>query len=243
MMGRSHLLISTGVTISVLGMANQKISLPVIAIAAVSALLPDIDEPNSLIVSRAIPTGLIRVLQTVLVAFALYVQFFGSMLTPWNTALAVMVGLVSFMPTRTLRNVVMTLIGIGLITLGHDFIPWNFILGSVLIISSLVPHRGLTHTVYGVIGWTGLLYFATHTYGHELWMAGGLSYLLHLLADALTNRGIRPLPPFKFRFKLKLMSTGTWTGNIVEKICIGLTLVLVWLTFLREIDLKTFISN
>lgn len=242
MMGRSHLVISTGVTLSILGMANQEITLPVIAVTAVSSLLPDIDEPNSLLVSRAIPTRFLRLLQVLLICMGIFVQIYGTGFAPWNTVLAILVGIVAFLPSRTLRNVVMILIGFGLIGFGHTFVPWNYILGSTLIICALLPHRGLTHTVYGFTGWTIMLFCATHTYGHAIWIAGGLSYLLHLLCDALTNRGIRPFPPLKFRLKLRLMSTGALSGTIVENVCIGLTLVLMWFTLLNGIDIKHFIS-
>ncbi|MGU3473212.1 metal-dependent hydrolase [Paenibacillus sp. D51F] len=234
MMGKSHLVISTGVTLSVLGLADEKITLPVAAVTAVSALLPDIDEPNSLLVSRAIPTRFLRFLQFALVGLGVFLYFFGQAFTPWNIVLAVLVGTVSLMPTRSLRNVVMVLIGAGLILFGHAFIPWNYIIGSLLIICALLPHRGLTHTAFGLLGWTALLYFATTDYGHTLWIAGGLSYLLHLLADSVTNRGIRPLPPFEWRLKLNLMSTGTWKGSVVEGGFVLLTFVLVYFVFFRH---------
>ncbi|MDH6373771.1 inner membrane protein [Paenibacillus sp. PastF-3] len=241
MMGRAHLAISTGVTISILGLADYKITVPVVAVTVVSSLLPDIDEPNSLLVSRALPTSLLRLLQGVLIALAAFVYFYGTELAPWNTVIAILAALVSFMPTRTLRNVMMILIGACLILFGQSYIPWSTIIGCLLIICALVPHRGITHSLYGVLGWTALLYFSTYTYGHALWIAGGLSYLIHLLADALTNHGIRPLPPFDFRLKLRLMSTGTMKGTLIENLCIGLTFVLVWFVFFRRVNLEHFI--
>ncbi|MNW11215.1 hypothetical protein D3C71_2086110 [compost metagenome] len=82
-------------------------------------------------------------------------------------------------------------------------------------------------------GWGALLYFASLEMndGGSLWIAGGLSYALHLLADSLTQRGITPLPPIPFKLRLKLMSTGTKKGNAVEKLCIVFTLVLVIYAF------------
>jgi inner membrane protein len=234
MMGKSHLVISTGITLSILGMANEKITLPVAAITAISALLPDIDEPNSLLVSRAIPKTLLRYFQLFLAGLGAFIYFIGQSFAPWNIVMAVLIGLVLFMPTRSLRNVVMILIGAGLIGFGHTITPWNYIIGSVLIICALLPHRGLTHTVFGVIGWTALLYFSTQSYGHSLWIAGGISYLLHLLADSMTNRGIRPIPPLDWRLKLNLMSTGTWRGSLVESGFMALTFALVWFVFFRH---------
>ncbi|MFC5402372.1 metal-dependent hydrolase [Cohnella soli] len=234
MMGKSHLVISTGLTLSVLGMADEKITIPVAAVTAVSALLPDIDEPNSLLVSRAIPTRFLRFIQTALIGLGIFLYFYGHAYAPWNTVLAALVGIVSFMPTRTLRNVVMVLIGAGLILYGHAFIPWSYIVGSLIILCALLPHRGLTHTVYGVIGWGILLYFSTASYDHAIWIAGTLSYTLHLLADSLTNHGIRPLPPFEWRLKLNLMSTGTRFGAFVESGFMLLTFAVVYLVFFRH---------
>lgn len=236
-MGRSHLIISTGVTLSVLGMADQKITLPVAAVTAISALLPDIDEPNSLLVSRAIPKRFLQLFQLALVGLGITLYFLGQAFAPWNIILPVLVGLVSFMPTRSLRNVVMILIGVGLIVFGRSFVPWNYVAGSLLIICALLPHRGLTHTLFGLLGWMAILFFSTHQYDQMLWIAGGLSYLLHLLADSVTNRGIRPLPPLDWRLKINLMSTGTWKGSIVENGFIGLTLILVWFVFFRQMVL------
>ncbi|QGQ98149.1 metal-dependent hydrolase [Paenibacillus psychroresistens] len=234
MMGKTHLIISTGITLSVVSLADEKITLPIVAITAISALLPDIDEPNALLLSRTLPTRILRLLQLALFCLGVLLYFFVQAIAPWNTVLAVLVGVVSFMPTRSLRKLVMVLIGVGLIIFGDTFTPWNYIIGSLLIICAVLPHRGLTHTLYGVIGWSGLLYFSTSGYESTLWIAGGLSYLLHLLADSLTNRGIRPLPPFKWRLKLNLMSTGTWMGSIVEGGFILLTFVLVFYVFIRH---------
>ncbi|MNG25468.1 inner membrane protein [compost metagenome] len=103
----------------------------------------------------------------------------------------------------------------------------------MLVVSSVVPHRGLTHTLYAVAGWGALLYFASlgMNDGGSLWIAGGMSYALHLLADSLTQRGITPLPPLPFKLRLKLMSTGTKKGSKVEKVCVVLTLLLVAYVF------------
>ncbi|XEC93729.1 hypothetical protein AB6A23_20585 [Paenibacillus tarimensis] len=54
MLGRSHLIISTGITCSLLEIANQSFTIPVAALTVISSLLPDIDEPHSLLVTRAI---------------------------------------------------------------------------------------------------------------------------------------------------------------------------------------------
>lgn len=236
MMGRAHLVIGTGVTLSVMELAGIPVTLPAAAIAVVSSLLPDIDEPNSILVRTAIPTGLLRILQLALIAGSIFIYYYGQEYAPWNLALAGLVAVVSFLPGRTLRHIVMFIIGLGLLQFGQSFSPWNIIAGCVLMISTLVSHRGLTHSLYAIAGWTLLLYYGTHgtVEGKSLWFAGGLSYSLHLAADMLTNRGIRPLPPLKFRLKLKLMSTGSKWGKTVENICIVLTLILLFYVFVAS---------
>lgn len=233
MMGRSHLIISTGVTLSVMSLMAHEITIPVIAVAALSSLLPDIDEPNSLLVRKAIPDFLLRVLQIVLIGAAIYIYFAGIVDNPWNIVLALLVGSVSFLPGRKLRHLVMLLIATALFAFAQTYEPWNYIVACILVVSSIVPHRGLTHTLYGVAGWSTLLYFASLGMddGGTLWKAGGMSYALHLLADSLTQRGITPLPPIPFKLRFKLMSTGTKKGSVVERFCVLLTLALVVYVF------------
>ncbi|MBT2293372.1 metal-dependent hydrolase [Paenibacillus albidus] len=233
MMGKSHLIISTGVTLSVMHLLGHEITIPAVAVTVVSALLPDIDEPNSLLVRKAIPEFLLKGLQAALIGAAIYLYFAGVAEPPWNIALSLLVGSVSFLPDRRLRHLVMLLIALGLFAFAEAYDPWNVIAACVLVVSSIVPHRGLTHTLYSVVGWGALLYFASAGMqdGDSLWIAGGMSYALHLLADSLTQRGITPLPPLPFKLRFKLMSTGTKKGGAVENICIMLTLVLVLYAF------------
>ncbi|WP_336762051.1 metal-dependent hydrolase [Paenibacillus sp. USHLN196] len=230
MMGRSHLMIGTGVSLSVLQLAGMPVTAPAVTVALIGSLLPDIDEPNSLLVSRALPNSLIRLLQTILLPTAVFVYFYVHA-KPWNLLLAILIALVSFLPSRSLRKVLMFAIGLGLVFYGHSFAPWNLIAGSLLMLCTTLTHRGLTHTLYGTAIWAGLLYSTTQQQGPEIWVAGGTAYAMHLLADSLTNRGIRPLPPFKWRIRVNLMSTGTKRGAVVENVCIVLTLILAWIAF------------
>ncbi|MCM3130579.1 metal-dependent hydrolase (plasmid) [Paenibacillus urinalis] len=237
MMGRAHLVISTGLSLSALQLADQEITIPVIVVAVLSSLLPDIDEPNSLLVSRAIPKTVIRTFQLLLLLAAAAVIFLGEAYSPWNYMLAIAAAIITFLPNRTLKNVIMILTGIILIAFGSQISPWNYIGGSLLILVSFLPHRGLTHTIYGLVGWTLILYLTTGDI--SIWLAGGLSYMLHLLADALTNRGIRILPPFKYVLRFRIMSTGSFRGSLVEYLCMGVTLGVVWLTFFLDKNLFT----
>lgn len=232
MMGRAHLVISTGLSVSVLSLTGHEITLPVVAVAALSSLLTDIDEPNSLLVSRAISKRVIRVFQLLLLLAAAGICFLGKVLTPWNFAVALFIMTFTMLPSRRIKNVIMLLGGFGLLTLGGQFTPWHYIAGAILIIVPFLPHRGLTHTLYGLTGWTLILFFATGD--RSIWLAGCLSYMLHILADAITNRGVRILPPFQFVLRFRVMSTGTFKGAMVEYLCMGATIGVVWFTFFKD---------
>ncbi|WP_310550888.1 metal-dependent hydrolase [Paenibacillus glufosinatiresistens] len=245
MMGRSHLVIGTGVTLSLMELAGYRITIPAIAVAAVSSVLPDIDEPNSMLVRGALPPWLIRVLQLVLLAAGIGLYWQGGLEWPWNLTLSLLVASVAFLPGRRLRQLAMLLAALGLMAFAERFDPWNYVIGGVLVLATLVPHRGLTHTFYATGAWALLLYAAGGGLAagsglpelrlgadpRHLWIAGGLSYLLHLLADAMTQRGITPLPPLPLKLRLKLMSTGTKQGSAVEKVCVLLTAALAMYAF------------
>lgn len=235
MMGKTHLIVSSGVTLSILGIMGQEITLPVIAITAVSALLPDIDEPNSLIVSRTLPVPLVRTFKFFLFILSVVIYFAGAAYSPWNMALAFLIAVTAVMPGRSIRKLILLLLGAACFFLSPVFSPWQYIAGSILIICALVPHRGLTHTLYAPIGWAALLYWTTYHVDPAIWLAGGLSYLIHLFpCDAITARGITPLPPLKWKWRLKWMSTGSRSGSIVESASILLTIILIWYVFFRN---------
>ncbi|MDO7905520.1 metal-dependent hydrolase [Paenibacillus sp. JX-17] len=232
MMGRAHLVIGTGVSLSLLHLQGVPVTVGAAATALVGSLLPDIDEPNSLLMTRTMPNGMLRVLQLAMVILAVWLCVDGAVQSPWNIVLSLAIAAVSFLPFRALRKVLMLIIGVGLAVYGGDYTPWNLVAGCLLVVCTVLPHRGLTHTVYGLAVWTALLYGTTSNSGDSIWLAGGIAYLLHLLADSLTNRGIKPLPPFKWRLRFNLMSTGTRHGAIVENVCILLTLLLTGFVFL-----------
>ena len=207
MMGKSHFIISTGLTVSLMTMAGVPVTSAAVVAAAVSSLLPDIDEPNSILVSKTLSEPILRILQTIMLASVVWILWKGLFGMPWDIGIAVAIVFVAFLPTRSLRKVVMFLIGVGIIIYGREIAPWNYMGGSLLIICTFLPHRGLTHTIYGTAAWTALLYGTTAHLGSSIWIAGGTSYFLHLLADSLTNRGVRLLPPLLFKLRFILMSS------------------------------------
>lgn len=230
MMGRTHLIVSTGITLSVLHLADQHISAPDVAAAAISSLLPDIDEPNSLLYQRTLSNRFIQTVKILLVISGIFLLS----VAPSPVHCAIATGLIagSFISNRLLRKLCVSTAGVLLLFFGQSFEPWNYIAGVLLTLIPLLSHRGMTHTLYGVILWTGILYAATHSFDELIWIAGGISYTIHLLCDALTNTGIRPLPPFKWRLKLSIMTTGRLGGKFIESIFVISTGLLVCRAFM-----------
>src|SRR5690606_26129205 len=111
---------------------DEPITLPVVAVAACSALLPDIDEPNSLLLSRVLSTRFLRFFQFVIVLLAIVIALYGMAYAPWNYLIALFGGSVAFLHNRMLRLIVMIITGVGLLAVGHYFAPWNYIIGCLL---------------------------------------------------------------------------------------------------------------
>ncbi|PZE21754.1 metal-dependent hydrolase [Paenibacillus xerothermodurans] len=234
MMGRTHLIVSSGMTLSILSLTGQGITLPSAAVAIISSLLPDIDEPNSLLLQKTMPKGLLSKLKLLLVAFGvgfLAYSYYRSFYTPYSYGLGVMMIAVCIVHQRLFRQLLMASIGGLLLYIGFALSPWWLTIGALLMVCAVLPHRGLTHSMYGVLIWGGLLYVASGRLGHSFWASGVISYSLHLLCDVLTKQGIQPLPPLKWKWRVPLMSTGKFSGFLVESICISLTFFLMWTAF------------
>ncbi len=226
MMGKAHLIIGTGVSLSLLALTGAPVTVGAVAIAAVSSLLPDIDHPNSILVTRALPDRLLRILQSAMLLIAAALLFYAPIAQPWNSVLAAIAVVAMFLPEQALRKGAFVLIGLAVIVLGERYAPWNRMGGILLIVFSLAPHRGITHTVYALGAWTLLLYGLTSAHGPSIWLAGALSYAAHLICDSLTKNGIRPLPPLKWKLRFALMTTGKKSGRRVERIGIWITVIL-----------------
>ncbi|MFD0679855.1 MULTISPECIES: metal-dependent hydrolase [unclassified Paenibacillus] len=235
MTGRTHLIVGSGVTLSVLSLIGQPITLPAAVVAIVSSLLPDIDEPNSLLLQKTMPKAVLNKIKLALVAagvgFMIYC-YFQSFYVPYSYGVGVLMIGAFLIHQRLFRQLLMIVLGGLLLYLGAEAGPWWGTIGALLMVCAVLPHRGLTHSVYGVAIWGAVLYFASIRLGESLWISGVMAYTLHLLCDMLTKHGIHPLPPLKWKFRLPLMSTGKFSGFLVESICITLTFVLVWHAFI-----------
>lgn len=243
MTGKTHFIVSTGVTLSTLQLAGEPVTIPAAVVAVVSSLLPDIDEPNSLLLQKTMPKKLLNVIKLLLAAAAIgfiaYCYFF-SFYTPYSYGAGALAVIMCLVNHRLFRQLLMILLGGLLLFVGMEAGPWWGTVGALLMVCALLPHRGLTHSVYGIAIWGGLLYYASVTLGVSVWMAGTISYTLHLLCDVLTKQGIHPLPPLKWKLTIPLMSTGKFSGFLVESICITLSFVLLWNAFVVPMGAATY---
>lgn len=106
------------------------------------------------------------------------------------------------------------------------------------VISALTRHRGLFHSILGVLVMAGLSAWwsvgiaqgltslgiqnapeATHHIGLGLM----IGYILHILADMITVRGVRLFYPLKFTVRIPLFSTGGFREWLL-----GLALMFGW---------------
>jgi len=156
--------------------------------AAIGSLLPDIDHPNSTITHEVMPEipGLSGWRLGYLVTGA------GFLVAAW--------GIDKYSLLPGFQGVV------------------NFILisaGLTMLIFTLNGHRGITHSLLGLAITTTAAWYIQDAVG--IWQHWGinilpafiLGYVLHLLADALTNSGVPLLYPHRKRFALSWFDTGS----------------------------------
>ncbi|GMK41634.1 hypothetical protein PCCS19_46910 [Paenibacillus sp. CCS19] len=232
MKGSSHLVVSTGISLALTALIQPTLTPMAAAAAVIGSLLPDLDEPNGLLANRTFPKAAIRTLQVVLLLAAGAVVWLTSAQYPLNLAAGAVIGLSAFASIRWLRTMLMLIVG-GALTVGGVIYDTRLsAAGLTLVVSSLVPHRGFTHTLYATGLWTAALYWMAPD-ELSVPIAGGLSYLLHLLADALSQRGIQPLPPIPWKLRVPLMRSGKFSAAVVETAAIGFTFILVWIVFVQ----------
>ncbi len=87
----------------------------------------------------------------------------------------------------------------------------------------LVSHRGIFHTIYLPI----ILFAILSNFSKTIGMAMIIGYLSHLLMDALTRRGIRPLYPIINRKINGFIKTNSLSEKILFLIIILLILYLL----------------
>jgi inner membrane protein len=139
------------------------------------------------------------------------------------------------LPFRNQATKVTLFCSLGIVMLYIDSIyksaPIFKVIGISLILIGLSTHRmGFTHSILGMIIFTIVLSFFAAIYELiyvELYFLGG--FLLHLICDMCTKRGVPLLYPFnnkKYRLPLAF-TTGGVIGNFIEGSLIVLSIAYV----------------
>jgi inner membrane protein len=135
-----------------------------------------------------------------------YLYFSGDLFYPTFAAIAVTILLLGLVTSQgTIRNALVSLIGIGLLYAGgHAKQNWLVELGVFVAWVPWLKHRGMTHTVWALILWGEIGWGLEKQLKIEGIMATCVAgYASHLLADTLTPNGVKWLfPLYKRSFKI-----------------------------------------
>jgi inner membrane protein len=218
--GKTHL--GVGLGIGAIASFNQPAEfIPIIIVTSgVASLAPDLDGNNLLnkqvtkIAKQFKELGLIIAL--VLMIFSVISLFFEmpflneSWFTLQNKLLMFVLGVVilsfTFKKQETVKNILMSLIGLGLLYYAatHE-LWWLVMFGFYIGGAGWFSHRGPTHTIWALIYWSAMSYLLEESTGIKgLALTSSLSYLSHIVGDMLTKRGVKFLVPITNKaFRLK----------------------------------------
>jgi inner membrane protein len=214
MKGTTHLAVGAGIGVTAAFVYPIRLEDAILyaAVTAFSALSADLDGTNLLSaklgkVSRfiresALWTGILSV------GCLSWLYFARSLLYPKLAIAAVSLLLLGLlMKQGFMRNLLVSLIGAGLIYAGWNFRLYGLIgLGVFVAWAPWLNHRGLTHTVWAVIAWGAIARAFEEEWGIPGLMNFAVAgYLSHLLLDTMTPSGVKWLFPiskksFKIRF-------------------------------------------
>ncbi|RIV26158.1 hydrolase [Alicyclobacillaceae bacterium I2511] len=181
--------------------------------AVVGSLLPDLDQPDSIMAKKVERVG-----QGVLLIALLALLFFLHLelsLVAWGFAMLLAI----VMGTRGhTRKIGLGILGAGILGLGiHGDLPWA---GAILLAlwtagALFTAHRTFTHSLFGVVALTAGMFVVldgrTLGYGLSFSVAvWGLfvGYVLHLLADMVSG-GVPLLWPWRLRQGVHWVKTGS----------------------------------
>jgi inner membrane protein len=221
--GRTHL--AVGVGIGVIGSFDQPLEhIPIILLASgVASLAADLDANNLLnkhvtkTVKHFKKVGMTLAIAIMVLAVAMIFIDEKSLpilqsewLTLQHKLILLSVGAVvlgfSFSSHETLKNIIMSIIGLILIYYAATIELWWLVMLAFFIGGAgWFSHRGATHTVWALSYWGLMSYLLEQNTGIErLTLISVLAYLSHIIGDMLTKRGVKFLYPFTkkvFRFK------------------------------------------
>ncbi|QSO47201.1 metal-dependent hydrolase [Alicyclobacillus mengziensis] len=185
--------------------------------AVVASVMPDLDQPNSMMAHRVERIGQVTVI-AVLLAFVFLMHLSGS-LTAWTFVIAL--GWLSSTPGNAARLAGLGVIGVVIIALGihHDMTPNAAVVLTIWVIGAMFTHhRTFTHSLLGLVLFAmGVnLGLKELSHLHLVLVSDGLilGYALHLAADAVAG-GVPLLWPVKHRQGIRLVRTGSMTDHLI----------------------------
>lgn len=238
MKGKTHGTIGLLTSIEVSLLSSQTINPLNLLVALIFSLLPDIDEPDSLIskyiISRQITKNLHRIILYAgnLLGFYLVYSFTHKLSFIFIFCMISTFILEKLVNQKRIRRISLSfmLILTSAIFYYYNF-GWFFI--AIPLILSPIPwlgHRNITHSITSVIILYYLLTFTEMPSTIIIHAVAG--YSSHLIGDFLTKQGIPLFYPFsKKRYGLRIMSTGSKMGNFVELLIIVLVFITIYLTY------------
>ena len=225
MKGKTHLAVGLG--IGVIASFNQPAEfIPIVIVTSgIASLAPDLDGNNLLNkrVTKAAKQfkelGLIAALA--LMIFSVVSLFLDENSLPFlndswftlqNKLLMFVLGAVilcfALRKQETLKNILMSLIGLALIYYATtNELWWLVMFGLYIGGAGWFSHRGPTHTIWALIYWGAMSYLLEESTGVKgLTLISSLSYLSHMVGDMLTKRGVKLLAPVTNKvFRIKLL--------------------------------------
>jgi inner membrane protein len=212
MKGSTHLAIGAaiGVAASMYYPFNLNNATIYLSVAALSALSADLDGPSVLSGKLGKLSKLIRELSLwtgmLFLAGVAYLYFNEDRIHPVYPTIAVILCLLGFITKEgTIRNVLVSLVGCGLLYAGWiTKQEWLMGFGLFVIWVPWLAHRGLTHTIWALLVWGAIGWGLEQQLRVEGIMAVSIAgYASHLLADTLTPAGVKWLYPI-FKKSIKM---------------------------------------
>jgi inner membrane protein len=219
--GRTHL--AVGVGIGVIASINQPLEhIPIVLLTSgVASLAADLDANNLLnkhvtkTVKHFKKVGMFLAIAIMALVVAMIFLDVKISTIEWLTlqhklillSVGAMVLGFSFSSHETLKNIIMSLIGLVLIYYAASTDIWWLVMFAFFIGGAgWFSHRGATHTIWALAYWGVMSYLLEQGTGIEgLTLISGLAYLSHIIGDMLTKRGVKFLYPVTkkvFRFKV-----------------------------------------
>ena len=240
MRGRTHLIAGTMATFEISILCGLPIVLLTLPVTMICSVIPDIDEANSNTLSKLISKSITKKIHLALLFSFTTLSFYMYMKTGMNAYLGMVVS--KRLTSSLVRSIVISsLFFIVSLTLYlHKFNLGYSLFALIFAIYPLLKHRGISHSLLGSI-----IVFFIFTYIEKsggpanLAYPASMAYLIHLVFDMATKRGVPLLLPFSKRYyRFGNLRVGSIICNLIENILIILLAVILVVTLIYSINLK-----